>query len=156
VVSTIPEARPPPSPTRPFSYNEAQGGDGGSGANGGEGLGAGISVGFYALVGLADNSVLTITGSTLDHNVAQGGDGGNEGNGGNGFGGGLAIEAGSSATANHSTITQNQALGGEGGAGGSDGKGVGGGVYSLGTFSFDSSTVIKTNHASTSNDEIFS
>ena len=107
-------------------------------------------------MGFTDNSVLTIADSTLDHNVAQGGDGGKSGNGGDGFGGGLAIQTGSSATANGSTITHNQALGGQGGAGGADGQGIGGGVYSLGTFAFDSLTVIKKNHASTSNDDIFS
>jgi hypothetical protein len=31
---------------------------------------------------------------------------------------------------------------------------VGGGVYKLGSFSFDAATVIKHNHASTSNDDI--
>jgi hypothetical protein len=40
-------------------------------------------------------------------------------------------------------------------AGGTDGQGVGGGLYSLGTFTFDISTVIAKNHASTSNDDIF-
>jgi hypothetical protein len=32
---------------------------------------------------------------------------------------------------------------------------VGGGVYNLGAFAFDASTMIKGNHASTSNDDIF-
>ena len=40
--------------------------------------------------------------------------------------------------------------------GGSDGQGVGGGVYKLGSFSFVVTTVIKKNHASTSNDDLFS
>jgi hypothetical protein len=34
--------------------------------------------------------------------------------------------------------------------------GIGGGVYNLGTFTADSATVIAGNHASTSNDDIFS
>ena len=63
--------------------------------------------------------------------------------------------AGNSATVHHSRITHNKALGGEEGSGGSDGHGVGGGVYNLGIFTFDASTVIKKNHASTSNDDIF-
>jgi hypothetical protein len=33
--------------------------------------------------------------------------------------------------------------------------GIGGGIYNLGTFTFDAFTVIKGNHASTSNDDIF-
>jgi hypothetical protein len=32
---------------------------------------------------------------------------------------------------------------------------VGGGVYELGTLTFDTLTLIKRNHASTSNDDIF-
>jgi hypothetical protein len=32
--------------------------------------------------------------------------------------------------------------------------GIGGGVFTIGTFSFDATTVIKKNHASTSNDDI--
>jgi hypothetical protein len=34
-------------------------------------------------------------------------------------------------------------------------RGVGGGVYNLGMFTFDSFTVIRKNHASTSNDDLF-
>jgi hypothetical protein len=67
----------------------------------------------------------------------------------------LAVQAGSSATVNDSTISHNKASGGEEGAGGSDGHGVGGGVYNLGTFAFDIVSVIKKNHAATSNDDIF-
>ena len=32
---------------------------------------------------------------------------------------------------------------------------MGGGVYNLGTFTFDVFTVIRKNHASTSNDDLF-
>jgi hypothetical protein len=114
-------------------------------------MGGGIGVGFYALLGITDSSVLTLTDSTLEHNVARGGEGGN---GGDGLGGGLAVGVGSSATAGNSTITHNSAAGGEAGAGGSDGQGVGGGVYRLGAFTPDALTVVKHNHASTSNDDI--
>ena len=51
------------------------------------------------------------------------------------------------------TITYNRAEGGEGDKGGGGGQGIGGGVYNLGTFSFDATTVIAHNHASTSNDD---
>jgi hypothetical protein len=45
--------------------------------------------------------------------------------------------------------------GGAGGSGGGAGHGVGGGVYNLGMFDFDAATIIKKNHASTSNDDRF-
>jgi hypothetical protein len=51
-------------------------------------------------------------------------------------------------------VSENQALGGTAGAGGTAGQGVGGGVYHLGTFSFDATTVIAMNHASTGNDDL--
>lgn len=70
-------------------------------------------------------------------------------------GGGLAFQAGSSATVHYSSITHNTALGGEAGRVGSDGLGVGGWVCNLGTFTFDIISVIRKNHASTSNDDIF-
>jgi hypothetical protein len=102
-----------------------------------------------------DNSTLTLTSSTLDHNLAQGGNGGTGGNGGDGLGSGPALQAGSSATVSDSGITHNQALGGEEGAGGSDGQGLGSDGYDLGTFTADALTVIKKNHASTSDDDFF-
>ena len=55
-----------------------------------------------------------------------------------------------------SSITRNLAIGGHGYGAGSDGQGIGGGVYFLGTFTFDSATVISKNHASTSGDNIAS
>jgi len=125
--------------------NKAVGGDGGAGTNGGNGVGGGI-----------DNAgILDLSNSTLETNTAEGGKGGNGANGGNGQGGGLAIQAGSSSIVSASTITHNQADGGPEGAGGSNGQGVGGGVYNLGTFIFDTLTVIKGNHASTSNDDFY-
>ena len=47
------------------------------------------------------------------------------------------------------------ATGGQGKGGGSNGQGIGGGVYYLGTFTYDGATVIRKNHASTSNNDIF-
>src|SRR5262249_10533889 len=129
---------------------------GGAGAAGGTGVGGAIEVGFRALVGSPDQSTLTLARSILVHNEAEGGNGGKGGNGGDGLGGGLAVQHGSSATVSASTITLNQAVGGTKGVGGSSGHGVGGGVYNLGTFDvIDTLTVIKKNHASTSNDDIF-
>jgi hypothetical protein len=78
-----------------------------------------------------------------------------DGSGGNGLGGGLYNDAGATLTVSVSTIKRNSADGGAAGAGGSDGQGVGGGVYNLGTFNVDTFTVIKDNHASTSNNNIF-
>jgi len=54
-----------------------------------------------------------------------------------------------------SEISYNQALGGLGDGDGMDGLGVGGNVYTLGTFLADAATVIRHNHASTSNDDCF-
>jgi hypothetical protein len=54
-----------------------------------------------------------------------------------------------------SDISYNQALGGLGDGAGADGQGVGGGVYNLGTFLFDSLTIIAHNRASDSNDDCF-
>ena len=59
-----------------FSDNQALGGAGGFEAIGGNGLGGGIEVGYYILLGISDQSVLTIRDSSIKHNVAQGGDGG--------------------------------------------------------------------------------
>lgn len=112
-------------------------------------------MGFDTLIGNTDNSLLTVTDSTLEQNTAQGGNGHGAGNGGAGQGGGLAIQSGSSGTLAASTITQNHAVGGAGGSHGHNGSGVGGGVNALGTFAFDAATVIDQNHASTSNNDVF-
>jgi hypothetical protein len=126
-----------------IDHNNAVGGAGGLGEAGGAGLGGGI----------ADTlgTMLTVGGTTVDHNKAQAGDGGA---GGNGYGGGLYKDASSTLTLTSATVQYNFAVGGAGGSGGSDGQGIGGGVYAIGTFSFDSTTVINKNHASTSNDNI--
>ncbi len=99
---------------------------------------------------------MTVTDCSVVGNQALGGAGGQGANGGDGLGGGLAITVGSSAELTDSSVECNDALGGAAGAGGSNGQGVGGGVYNLGTFTFDPTTVIKKNHASTINDNIFS
>jgi hypothetical protein len=139
-----------------ISDNQAIGSAGGAGGNGGTGLGGGISVGLNFVLGFGDTSSLTLIDCTLSGNLAEGAQGGSGAIGGDGLGGGLAIVApGASATVSDSTITDNRALGGAGGAGGSAGHGIGGGVYNLGSFSVDLATIIKHNHASTSNDDIF-
>ncbi len=130
-----------------FEHNTALGGPGGAGGNGGAGQGGGLNGNFGA--------TLAVSGTTVFHNLAQGGDGGSGGNGGNGLGGGLLDDSASTLTLTDAIVTYNQALGGAGGLGANGGEGVGGGVYSLGTFSFDSATIIRKNHASTSNDNLF-
>jgi hypothetical protein len=95
-----------------------------------------------------------VSESTFAGNLALGGTGGLGGNGGDGLGGGLFNYTGATLGVSTSTITLNLALGGQEGTGGSDGLGIGGGVYNLGTFSAVAS-VIKQNHASTSNDDCF-
>jgi hypothetical protein len=139
--------------------NQASGGAGGAGANGGNGYGGGLSVGGRTTYGLPDRTSVTLSDSRIADNLAIGGNGGTGGNGGGGFGGGVFVGAteGSftpSLTVRDTNITANSADGGAGGAGGSAGAGIGGGVYSLGDFSAVD-TVIEGNHASTSNDDIF-
>jgi hypothetical protein len=91
------------------------------------------------------------------HNKAIGGAGRHGGNGGAGLGGGLYNDASSTLTLTRATADHNFAIGGSSGCGGSEGDGIGGGVYAdpLGTFTYDAFTVIKKNHASTSNVNIF-
>jgi hypothetical protein len=109
--------------------NQAVGGDGGNGYGG----------------GLANvlSATATLTGTQVSHNLAQGGD-----DGGNGYGGGLYNDATSTLTLQSCTVTQNNADGGDAGAG------IGGGVYNLGNFTYDVSTLINHNHASTSGNDI--
>ncbi len=130
-----------------LSGNQSNGGAGASGGNGGNALGGGI--------GVNGEDTAAVSGSVLDSNSATGGSGFGGGNGGNGFGGGLYVDIGSSAGVTGSTITRNQAIGGYGVGRGSEGQGIGGGVYYLGTFTADTATVIRKNHASTSNNDIF-
>jgi CSLREA domain-containing protein len=126
--------------------NRAHGGDAEEGGTAGNGLGAG----FY----VAGGASVTITASTITYNRAEGGDGDDGGNGGNGLGGGIYVASGATVTVTGCTITDNHAKGGEGDDDGGDGLGIGGGVYDLGTFTFDASTVIAENHASTSGKNI--
>jgi uncharacterized protein (TIGR03118 family) len=137
-----------------FLGNQAVGGTGGSlGGNGGAGQG-GALINFNGAIGTVSDSVLLF-------NEAEGGAGGLGGNGGDGQGGGAfngtpaANGTASSLTFQRSAIAFNEAEGGAAGIGGLAGQGVGGGVYNLGAFSFDVFTIIKRNHASTSNDDIF-
>jgi hypothetical protein len=91
-------------------------------------------------------------------NQARGGCGDASGapsNGGDGLGGGVYNIAGSKMTVTAGRITANRAVGGKGKHGGSDGQGLGGGLYHLGTFIVDPATVIRRNHASTSNDNVY-
>jgi hypothetical protein len=140
-----------------IALNQALGGQGGDGNDGSDGRGGGLAT--------IDGGNLTVSTSLLTLNEAvagQGGAGGNGGNGGNGLGGGIYTQSSplgiASLTFARSAMVEKQASGGPGGSGGSDGQGIGGGVYisPFGTFTFDAFTVIAHNHASTSDDNIFS
>jgi hypothetical protein len=163
-----------------LDHNSARGGNHNSASGPAvfAGLGAGGAIFNYLGnfnspdYGVFNTSVVTVSGSTIDHNQAQGG------GGGNGEGGGVASLLSAMTTVAGSSVTQNQATGGGGGAGfgggfyndassslaltsssvtqnHADGSvGIGGGVYTLGTFSYDASTVIADNHASTADDNI--
>ena len=128
-----------------LSANQAYGGAGSNGGVGGDGSGGGLAV--------AGQDTAAVAASVFAGNLVQGGGGSS---GGNGFGGGLYIDTGSSASFTRSTITGNQAKSGAGSGGESAGQGIGGGVYSLGTFTSDKATTIRKNHASTSNNDLFS
>jgi hypothetical protein len=52
-------------------------------------------------------------------------------------------------------VRQNEAVSGAAGEGGSPGRGVGGGVYNLGALAADVLCVIRRNHASTSDDDVY-
>jgi hypothetical protein len=137
--------------------NSAIGGAGGTGNDGGNGYGGGLGVGFVTLVGVnPDGAQLTLINSTVASNQALGGKGGKGGDGGDGLGGGLCVTATCRATVLSSSVTSNSAAGGKKGAGGgtSDGQGIGGGEYNQGTLT-NILSAIKKNHASTSDDDIF-
>jgi hypothetical protein len=123
-------------------HNTALGGPGGLGGNGGGGAGGGLRSG--------DGAMLTVINTTVAHNQAQGGAGGAGGTGGNGWGGGL-IAYQATLTLQGAIVSYNLALGGD-----PAGQGLGGGVYVYGpaTFTFDPTTVIAKNHASTSNNNV--
>ena len=134
------------------SHNQALGGAGGAGANGGDAWAGGLAVGGFVTFGILDSSSVSLSGSALSDNLVIGGAGGN---GGDGEGGGAFIGTGATLTVSATTITKNHANGGSGRGRGTDGQGVGGGVYNEGTFTFDVTTFIAQNHASTSNNDIF-
>jgi hypothetical protein len=126
-----------------------------------------VSLGGYGPLG---PSVVNVSNCLIDHNQAQAVDHGIA------EGGSIANVLDASTTVQNSVITQNQVNGSGAGYGGGayndatstlalmdssvtknhvDGSpGVGGGIYTLGIFTFDASTVIKDNHASTDDDNI--
>ena len=124
-----------------------RGGANEAGGDGADGRGGGLATHFGGIV--------VVSGGTVDHNQAVGGEGGSGGRGGDGLGGGLFNDASSVLSLAGVTVQQNLALGGGGNDGGSEGSGIGGGVYTLGTFDFDTATVIKKNHSSTSRPNTF-
>jgi hypothetical protein len=128
-----------------LSGNKATGGRGGLGAGGG--IFNGISV-VQSMTGpISVPSMLTLSNSILALNSAQGGAGSP---GGNGLGGGAYNDEHSTLTLEKSSVTLNRANGGAHG-----GQGIGGGIYNLGSFIVDTLTLIRKNHASTSNDNLF-
>ncbi|HMB05894.1 MAG TPA: hypothetical protein VKP69_19445 [Isosphaeraceae bacterium] len=168
-----------------FAHNQALGGNGGSGPLGGNAVGGGIHNGVGAVAtitgstfahnraiggsrgsgdvrtgpglggGVDNQGRATVTESTFDHNRAIGGSFDIGSNAGAGAGGGLYNGTNATLALFGCLVTGNQADGGAGGAGGSHDQGVGGGVFNLGVFDPDAS-VIKKNHSSTSNRDIFS
>ena len=92
--------------------------------------------GAVAIVG---NGAVNASDVTVQRNRAL------SSSGGAALGGGLFVDATSSLSLSDSLVTLNDALGS---------PGIGGGVYTLGTFSFDASTTISGNTASTSANDI--
>ena len=129
-----------------IAHDKAEGGSAqADGSSAGDGLGGGLWNGDSAIV----------RDSSLTCNMALGGDGEGGAGGGDGLGGGAYNRAAASLQLQRSSVTQNHANGGDTGIGGGEGQGIGGGVYNLGLFDFDEFTVIRKNHASTSDDDIF-
>jgi hypothetical protein len=127
-----------------LDHNQAHGGDGGLANPGGDGWGGAIANLFVATT--------NVTSTAITNDLALGGDGNG---GGNGLGGGAFNDATSLLTLKASIVTGNHANGGDGAGGGADGQGIGGGIYNLGTFFLDALTIVRFNHASTSDDDIF-
>jgi len=121
-----------------FALNHASGG------SGADGQGGAMSAHFGAMI--------QASGNLVAGNLALGG-GNPDGDGGNGFGGGVYLDAVSSVGVQSTAVTGNYANAGSGTT--SDGVGIGGGVYSLGSFSVDNPASIHGNHASTSDDDIY-
>ena len=125
---------------------------GGAGPPGGTGQGGGIAN--------ENGGVLTVSNSLIALNQAIGGVG--DGTSGNGLGGGIFNGGPSpvgtpSLALQRSLVALNQAEGGAAGGGGSAGLGQGGGLYLTpsGVAFADLLTAILTNHASTSDNDVF-
>jgi large repetitive protein len=134
--------------------NQAIGGANEAGGNGADGRGGGLATHLGGTI-IASNC-------TVRNNLAVGGAGRPGGYGGNGQGGGLYNDGStalgvSSLQVTGSTIIDNDADGGAAGVGKGDGQSLGGGLYlaSGGSVCLDTTTIVKKNHASTSNDDIF-
>jgi hypothetical protein len=158
-----------------FLDNQAEGGAGGSGATGGVGAGGAMAngggagafeVAFLDSLGPTgpwglnpdmDTSSLSVDDSQLLLNTAQGGAGGALANGGDGLGGGVYVLGTTTASIDTTWIVANAALGGSAGTGGASGEGVGGGLYieTGAGVTFDTSTNVVFNFASTDDDNIF-
>ena len=117
-----------------FHGNEAVGGAGGAGANGGNGVGGG-TLGGLRPAGLADNSVLTITNSTLDATSPRAADGGKAATAATGWAAASPFKPGrrSRQRQHHQLQPGHRRRRGCRGAA----HGMGGGVYNLGAFTFD-------------------
>src|SRR5207244_2673532 len=145
-----------------FLVNQAIGGKGGNGGLDGNGAVGGIGSGGaissnrppLAIVGITIRSTLHVSDSRFEDNEAIGGAGGNgsDGQGGGVFNSGPSPDGTPSLTLRSSKIVDNEASGGAAGIGGRDGQGVGGGVYNAGGTVRVHQTIIKDNHASTSDD----
>ena len=105
---------------------------------------------------------LVVSDCKVAQNLAVGGQGVAGGNGGNGLGGGLYNDGSSavgvgSLTITGSTIIRNDADGGSGGAAAAPAKAPAAASISRpgGIVCVDATTVVKQNHASSSNDDIF-
>jgi hypothetical protein len=137
-----------------IDHNQAIGGAGEAGGKGAAGRGGGLATHL--------GGSLVVKNCTVAHNRAGGGEGRVRGNGGNGLGGGIYNDGStavgiSSLSVTGSSITYNVADGGEEFVGRDDGQGIGGGLYLAagGIVGIDTTTVVKKNHASTSNENIF-
>ncbi len=129
--------------------NAAIGGaSGGAGGTGGPVKGGGVA----NLLG----STAVIVNTFIQANTAEGGGGGTRGAGGIALGGGLENDATSKTTFTHSSVFSNQALAGIG-LMGNGGYGFGGGVANEtgGIVIRDRSTVLFSNQASTSSNDVF-
>jgi hypothetical protein len=137
-----------------FVNNQAIGGAGAGSDNGGNGLGGALFNGGEGVFGSNAPFALqlTVSNCTVANNQAIGSAGAN---GGNGLGGGLFNDSGNStATMSNTNLVANSAIGGAASAGGTPGQGIGGSIYNIGTVNVHQ-VVVKGNHASTSDDDVF-